>query len=65
MTESTKLQRLREMHAKLTAGKYTKPELLLFCVADTDGAMVRLNNPDALEVLDRRIAAEEAKGDVV
>jgi hypothetical protein len=29
-------------------------------VADTDGRNVRLTEPDALEVLDRRIAEQEA-----
>jgi hypothetical protein len=60
-TESPKLKRLREIRQNLAAGKFQNKELKTMNVSDTDGRNVRLTEPDALEVLDRRIAAEEAE----
>lgn len=60
MPEPAKLKRLREMRAKLSAGKFREDDLKKLHFADTDGRMVRLGDEDALAALDRRIAAEEA-----
>lgn len=59
MAESTKLQRLREIRAAIESNRYTRQELKKFTVRDTDGRDVTMDASDALEVLDRRIAAEE------
>lgn len=59
MTESTKLQRLREIREALAAGQMKNAQREF--IADTDGRTVRLSATDAMAVLDRRIAAEEAK----
>jgi hypothetical protein len=60
-TESPKLKRLRELRQLLASGKFQAKELKSMTVADTDGRNVRLTEPDALDVLDRRIAEQEAQ----
>lgn len=61
MTESPKLKRLKELRQLLASGKFKPKELKTMTVADTDGRNVSLNEPDALDVLDRRIAEQEAQ----
>lgn len=60
MAESPKLRRLRDIRQSLVDDKLTNIEKKRSLIADTDGRQVRLSDPDALEVIDRRIAAEEA-----
>ncbi len=60
MTDSAKLRRLRDLRAKIAAGKVSEAERKTAVVTDTDGTAVRLSDPGILAVLDRRIAAEEA-----
>lgn len=59
MAESGKLRRLREIRAAVAADKLTDTEKKSAVITDVDGRQVRLSDPDALEVIDRRIAAEE------
>lgn len=59
MTESQKLKRLRELRQLVVNGRFKPDQLRVMTVADTDGRNVRLDEPDAVEVLDRRIAAEQ------
>jgi hypothetical protein len=61
MTENTKLARLREIRDALADGRIKPDDAKRQFVTDTDGRTVRLSAPDAMAVLDRRIAAEEAK----
>lgn len=62
MAESPKLKRLREVRQLLLNGRFKEKDRQAMTVADTDGRNVRLSDPDAIEVLDRRIAAEEGQG---
>lgn len=61
MAESPKLKRLREVRQLLVNGKFKPKELKTMTVTDTDGRNVALSEPDAVEVLDRRIAAQETE----
>lgn len=63
MPTEPKLRRLREMRTLLVAGKLTDTQRKQLRIADTDGRIVRLWDEDALEVIDRRIAAEESNAD--
>lgn len=58
--ESPKLRRLRELRQLLVNGRITQQDMKRTQIADTDGSMVRLDDPGAVAVLDRCIAAEEA-----
>lgn len=58
--ESKKLRRLREMRDAIAAGKLADADLRALRLNDTDGTLVRLDDENALAVIDRRIAAEEA-----
>lgn len=62
MADSHKLRSLREMRDNLIARRYSDNQLRELRVADTDGRIVRLADDDALQVIERRIAAEEALG---
>lgn len=62
MPDAKKLKRLREMRETLAAEKYSEKDLKTLRVSDTDGRVVRLGDDDALDVIDRRIAAEEVQG---
>ena len=61
MAETNKLKRLRELRHLLVNGKFRTKELKTMTVSDTDGRNVCLTESDAPDVLDRRIAAEEAQ----
>lgn len=58
--ESPKLRRLRELRQLLANGRMKPQDMKRTQIADTDGSMVRLDDPGAVAALDRRIAAEEA-----
>lgn len=60
MPESAKLRRLRAIRDKLSAGKLEDHELKGAVFAGVDRETVRLSDPDALEQLEARIAAEES-----
>ena len=54
-----KIDRLKELLAKVKAGDIQKTRDKFAVIEDTDGTKVPLTDPRAVEVLERRIAAEE------
>lgn len=54
-----KIDRLKELLAKVKTGDIQKTRDKYAVIEDTDGAKVPLTDPRAAEVLERRIAAEE------
>jgi hypothetical protein len=60
MPDSTKLKTLRDLQFKLQTGQIRPQDMDGIHIADTDGRQVALSDPDAADVLGRRIAAEEA-----
>lgn len=59
MPDTPKLHRLRDIRQALVDDKLSDVEKKRAVITDTDGRQVRLSDPDALAVIDRRIAAEE------
>jgi hypothetical protein len=60
--DSKKLESLRDLRTAVESGRLKEAEKTSNVIADTDGRMVRLGDPDILAVIDRRIAAEQAAG---
>lgn len=60
MADSITLRRLKEIRLLIVRNKLTDDERKRLRITDVDGNLVRLDGPDAKEVLDRLIAAEEA-----
>lgn len=58
MNSATKLKTLQDLRFKLETGQISQQEKDGVHLQDTDGTKVPLNDPGALAVLDRRIAAE-------
>lgn len=61
MSNQIKLNRLQNLRNLVSEGGFTEQEAKTYTITDTDGRRVSLSDPDALEVIDRRIAAEQAK----
>ncbi|HEX7891458.1 MAG TPA: hypothetical protein VF522_19055 [Ramlibacter sp.] len=61
MPDSSKLQRLVEIREAMGNGSIRPEQAKRQFINDIDGRLVGLSAPDAVAVLDRRIAAEQAK----
>lgn len=62
MADAAKLKRLQDLRYKLSVGKFKADELATLTIEDVDGSTMRMSDDQALAVLDRRIAAEQAAG---
>lgn len=61
MADSTLLRRLKEIRAHIVRGNLSDDERKRLRIADIDGNLVRLDGPDAEQILARLIAAQEAQ----